>query len=193
MYTTEQNKRLIEKYPYLMPINLWTLEPVKDYEFDYIRGDHELPDGFMRCFLLYCKAIRPGLIEADFIDKFKFSQIKEKYNRLVMYNCGYPEAIDDFEGIYSRLSYHICQICGKSATVESQGWLASYCDDCIKQFRDQERWEPIEPDFTLRYQRYNKETDKFDNFEVDCLPAWEEYLKCVEMSDEEFVNYLLED
>ena len=58
MYTVEQNKKLIEKFPYLMPINLWTLEPVKDYDFDYIRGDYELPDGFMRCFLLYCKARR---------------------------------------------------------------------------------------------------------------------------------------
>ena len=50
-FTMEQNKALIEHFPYLQPRSLWTDEIAPDYSYDHIRGQWELPDGWGRLFL----------------------------------------------------------------------------------------------------------------------------------------------
>ena len=57
--TVEQNKKLVEKFPYLIPTNIWTGEVVDNYDYSYNEGECDLPIGWHRLFLLYCKNIRP--------------------------------------------------------------------------------------------------------------------------------------
>ena len=75
--TVEQRKKLIELYPYLQPRNLWTDKVSEDYDYSYIRGEHELPEGWIRLFFLYCKNLRSKLVETNTLDKFRFSQLKK--------------------------------------------------------------------------------------------------------------------
>ena len=93
LFTPEQNKKLIEIYPYLQPRNVWTDKIPEDYDYSYIRGDKEVPDGWLRLFLLYCKAIRPALVNDSYLEQFRFSQVKEKYGSMRLYDFGAPKEV----------------------------------------------------------------------------------------------------
>lgn len=129
MGTIEENKKLIERYPFLQPHNVWIDKISEDYDYGYTILD-EVEDGWQELFLQMCEEIREPLIEANYLDKFRFSQIKEKYGSLRMYNFGAPEAVHNIINKYERLSTRICVRCGKTATKISQGWICPYCDDC---------------------------------------------------------------
>ena len=81
--TSEQRKQLIDLYPYLQPCNLWTGKISEDYDYIYIREEHEIPEGWIRLFFLYCKNLRSRLVGTETIDKFRFSQLKERYSGIV--------------------------------------------------------------------------------------------------------------
>ena len=89
------NKELIKNMPYLQPRNVWTDEIPKDYDYEYIRGEHELPEGWFSLFLDMCKDIRKPLEKSSYLNKFRFTQIKEKYGSLRVYNNGCPEEVHD--------------------------------------------------------------------------------------------------
>ena len=139
--TREKIKELIEKYPFLLPRNVWTDKVSEDYDYTYIRGIGELPDGWGKLFLQMCEDIRQPLINADYLEKFRFSQIKEKYNRMECYNFGAPEEVHNIISKYSAMAKYVCTNCGKPATCETQDYIASFCDDCWK---DIARHEPTE-------------------------------------------------
>lgn len=131
MSTVEENKRLIERYPFLQPRNVFTDKIPENYDYSWTRAD-EVEDGWRELFLQMCEEIREPLIEANYLDKFRFSQIKEKYGTLRMYNFGAPEKVHDIIYKYENLSGRTCVHCGKPATKISQGYILPYCDDCAK-------------------------------------------------------------
>ena len=49
MRSVEENKKLIEKYPFLMPRNVWTDELLKDYDYSFTLYD-EMPKGWADAF-----------------------------------------------------------------------------------------------------------------------------------------------
>lgn len=197
--TVEQNKKLVEKFPYLIPTNIWTGEVVDNYDYSYIEGVCDLPVGWHRLFLLYCKNIRPLLEKFDYIDKYRFSQIKEKYGSMRLYDNGYPTDcnVDELNRIYEHLSTYTCEDCGKPAKYETPGWITELCESCYKvsyqsqYVEDKTKNKIRRKDFTVRLIRFS--TDGTINIRYDSKPYWEEYLKCRRMSDSEFVDYLLED
>ena len=142
--TQEEIKKLVERYPYLLPRNVFTGEVPEDYDYTYIRGIGEIPAGWNKLFLQMCEDIRQPLIDAGYLDEFQFSQIKEKWNRLECYNFGAPEVVHDIIDKYSVMASYVCTHCGKPATYETQGWIASFCDDCWKDFVRHEDVEKIE-------------------------------------------------
>ena len=89
--TKEENKVLIERMPYLMPRNVFTDKIVDNYDYEYIRGEYELPDGWFRLFLQMREDIREPLKKADQLDSFRFSQIKEEWGVMECYNFGAPK------------------------------------------------------------------------------------------------------
>lgn len=125
-----KNKELIERYPFLQPRNIWTDQIPEGFNYNYTRLD-EIPDGWKVAFgLRLCEELRAALIEEDYLDKFRFSQIKEKYGRLCLYNFGASEKVHKILHKYEKLSKTTCILCGAPATKISRGWISPYCDDC---------------------------------------------------------------
>ena len=126
------NKALIEDMPYLQPRNVWTDEIPKDYDYEYIRGEHELPEGWFNLFLDMCADIKKPLEKSGHLDSFRFTQIKEKFGSLRAYNNGCTEEVDDILLKYERISRFTCNKCGRLATKESRGYILPYCKHCAK-------------------------------------------------------------
>lgn len=170
--TQEERKKLCEEMPYLIPRNDWTGELLEDYDYSYINGEHDLPSGWFDFFLQMCRDIREPLIKDNCLDKFRFTQIKEKYNTMRCYNFGASREVLDIIDKYEYASTYLCQKCGKKATKETQGWFASYCDDCCSS-----NWktEPIEYNPIAHYRRFSTEGTK--DFYVDCSDILDKYWK----------------
>ena len=138
--TTEENKALCEKYPFLK----WHGNPLymgysEDEEPNYkYTWEDELPDGWRKAF---CPQIwdelKAILEKADFVNDFRFMQIKEKWGTLRLYSGGVPdsifEEICDWESKYDKLSSEVCINCGKPATRMTLGWINFVCEDCLKE------------------------------------------------------------
>lgn len=129
--TKEETKKLVERYPYLLPYNVWTGKVPEEYDYSYT-FPLEIPDGWMKLFLQMCEDIRQPLIDAGRIDDFRFLQVKEKYNHLTVYFNGAPDEVCEIIDKYSTMSRYVCTRCGKPAVYETLGYIASYCEDCWK-------------------------------------------------------------
>lgn len=189
--TKEQRKQLIEIYPYLQPRNLWTGDVTEYYDYGHIRGEYELPDGWLRLFFLYCKNLRPCLLEEGMLDKFRFSQLKEKYGRMCLYNFGIPRKgnAEILTTLYESYSTQICCVCGKPARYKSLGWIDPWCEDCID--RCSYTKTKIYTRSQMCIERYNPEKDCTEYIHYSFRKLAKEYKTCLSMSDEEFYNYLI--
>ena len=127
------NKKLIERYPFLIPRNAWTGKIVDNYDHEYTELD-EMPMGWRRAFgLMMIEEIREELIKHDFLYKYRIMQIKEKYGSLRWYDAGYPadSKIHDIIAKYERISEHVCIVCGKpDVPMIKSGWISPYCKKC---------------------------------------------------------------
>ena len=128
--TKEQRKKLTELYPFLIPRNVFTDEIPENYDYDYIRGEGEIPFGWRRLFFMYCKKIRPILSEYNLLDNYRFNQLKEKYGTLRIYDNAAPAKIHILNSLYSCFANYICQRCGQFANFETSGWVESICENC---------------------------------------------------------------
>lgn len=174
--TQEEIKKLIERYPFLLPRNVWTDEVDEDYDYSYI-FPLEIPEGWYKLFLQLCEDIRQPLIDANYLDKFRLLQVKEKFNRLEVYNQGVPEAasvVQDIIDKYSMMACYICTVCGKPATFETNGYIASYCDDCWKDYvrHDKGEWIKFESEYKVRGWKSGESYEKTISFEDE----WNRYL-----------------
>ena len=176
--TIEQNKRLVDRYPFLLPRNVWTDLLPDDYDYSYIRGVEEVPKGWERLFLQLCEDIRQPLIDANFLEKFRFTQIKEKYNSLECYNNGAPEKVHEIINKYSVMAGYICTVCGKPATFETYGYIESYCDECKNKYAQNRRGKQIkfQPEYKVVGFRNGANYEKTVSFEDE----WNRYIKSLE-------------
>lgn len=194
--TVDEIKRLAKKYPYLRPTSMWTGMPIEDWDYTYINGVGDLPKGWERLFLLFCKHLRDELEKFNFVDKFSFCQIKEKYGSMRCYNNGYPKEsiVTELDYIFEHLSTYICERCGKPAKYETHGWIGQYCENCFKKFNETEYAENPN-NCKMKRRKFVITVKGWAN--GSCYtkkyyskPYWEEYLKCIKMTDEEFLNYI---
>ena len=157
----EYNKALCEEFPFLIPSNRWSgikiteaqnggywpgsPDDIPNYDYTYTELD-DMPTGWRLAFGLdMCREIKEELIKFDYLDKYRITQIKEKYGSLRWYCGGYPRdsKIDEIISKYERLSYYTCIGCGKPAKWVSIGWISPWCDDCKHKYND-DRYVPIE-------------------------------------------------
>lgn len=141
--TIERNKELVERHPYLLPRNVWTDEVAEDYDYSYINGIGEIPQGWNKLFLQMCEDIREPLTEAGYLEKFRFTEIKEKYGAMCCYHSGAPEKVCEIISKYEHISKYVCTCCGRPATYETSEYIASFCDDCWKDYTRHEKGEFI--------------------------------------------------
>ena len=130
MMIKQRNKELIEKYPFLLPRNAWTGEPIEDYDYSYTELDN-MPTGWR---IAFGEQLCAELMEAlgDDVKDYFIEQIKEKYGELRWYSNWGSEKIYDIIDKYTHLSRRICIKCGAPATKISLGWISPYCDECAK-------------------------------------------------------------
>lgn len=135
--TPEENKKLIEECPFLLPRNRWTDEVDDDYDYTHTELDN-LPCVWCAAFgMEMVKELKAILESVGFTGKYRIVQIKEKYGGLRWYDNGIPkeaaEAYDKWLDKYRKLAAHTCIVCGARATKISVGWYAPYCDKCAEQ------------------------------------------------------------
>lgn len=187
--TTEQVKRLTDKYPYLLPRNVWTGKVVEGYKYDYVVGQHELPDGWFRLFLMYCKDLKPYLDKANYTDKFRFSQLKEKWGLMEMYNFGEPRDCN-LTLLYTHYSKYVCQRCGKPSSRYTIGWVSYFCKACasrVKPYKVKMLWKKPMTFKTTLYNNGKKSHPRYDMTSIH-----KRYMHCLKMYDEQFIEYILE-
>ena len=175
--TQEKIKELVERFPFLLPRNVWTDEVDEDYDYSYL-FPLEIPSGWTRLFLQLCEDIRQPLIDADYLDKFRLLQVKEKFNRLEVYHQGVPAAasiVEEIIGKYSMMAGYVCCVCGKPATFETSGYIASYCDDCWKDYarHDKGEWLKFKPNYIVRGWANGDWYERLVSFEDE----WNRYVK----------------
>lgn len=138
--TEEENKKLCAKYPFLAwygdPLYTgYTEEGEPDYSFTW---EDELPEGWRKAF---CPKMWDELKEIlerhNYLNKFRFTQIKEKWGALRIYDSGAPEEaydeIEDWEAKYEKLSEEVCINCGKPSKYMTLGWITFVCEGCAKE------------------------------------------------------------
>ena len=127
------NKKLIKKYPFLLPKNVWTGEDLEDYDYSWTLLD-EVPKGWRITIMpIFLEDLRKELIKFDYLDKYYITQIKEKYGELRWYDSGYPEGskVEDIVEIYCYLSGNVCIKCGKpDVPMINDSWISPYCLNC---------------------------------------------------------------
>ena len=188
-FTCEQRRKLIEIYPYLKPRNVWNDEEITDYDYSWMNGEADLPKDWIRLFLMYVKEIRPYLDRNGLVNRYRFSQIKEKYNTMRMYDFGAPSHVHQLNTIYDCFARYVCQNCGELATLETQGYYASYCEECEKMFADDCQIEKLElPNFCVT-ERWNNGNTYETHYSYKSL--YKRYLNIKDMTDEEFYNYMI--
>lgn len=130
-----ENKKLIERYPFLLPRHRLTGVCPTDYDFRYTELD-AMPDGWRIAFGEdICKEIMEELILKDCVDTYRIMQIKEKYGELRWYSQGGTERIyKEIVPKYEKLSMRTCIKCGQPATLISTGWIAPWCNMCADKF-----------------------------------------------------------
>jgi hypothetical protein len=138
--TEEENKKLCAKYPFLAwygdPLYTgYTEEGEPDYSFTW---EDELPEGWRKAFCpKMWDELKEILEKHNYLDKFRFVQIKEKWGALRIYDNGAPEEvydeIEDWEAKYEKLSEEVCINCGKPSKYVTLGWITFVCEDCAKE------------------------------------------------------------
>ena len=127
-----KNKKLVKLHPYLLPRSVWTSKVVKGYDYTWTEYDC-LGKGWKIGFgKLLLEDLRESCLKTDYLDKLQFSQIKEKYGSLRMYNFGAPQEVYDVIQKYEFISQYICWYCGspEATIVDDYGWYLPVCKCC---------------------------------------------------------------
>ena len=159
------NKALCERYPFLIPRNVWTDSIVEDYNYEFTELDSlieitdyynlsifmttrgeifteldGMPDGWRKAFgIQFMEELREELIKVNNLNTFRIIQIKEKFGGLRFYINGAPpnSKIYDIIDKYEDLSFEICEFCGAPGKTEDyQGWLFTWCKNCKNKIKN---------------------------------------------------------
>lgn len=182
--TSEKIKELVKKYPYLRPKNIWTGEDVEFYDYSYYEGQYELPVGWSRLFLLYCKSIRSLLQSYNYINIFRFSQIKEKNGRMCLYSMGYPSPLSDITTLYESFSKYVCPHCGRIVSDKTKR-----CVCLCSSYNHMEKLSGKEHYKYATIYKYHKGSCYKTCYSYKSMK--QEFKFVSNMTDEEFIDYII--
>lgn len=121
------NAFLFIKYPFLQPRNVWTGK--KYWDFNKLEN---IPAGWRKAFGKQLRNdLRKALIKDGILHDFHFTQIKEKYGELCLYNNSTGEATEYVIRHYEELSKCYCINCGKPVRYMTTGWIMYLCGECF--------------------------------------------------------------
>ena len=138
-----KNKKLCKRYPFLI-VRDWRDEPI-GYEFTYL---DDMPTGWRKAFgIKMCEEIRQVLVKANYLNKYRIAQVKEKFGQLRWYDNGVPSSIyEELQDIiykYEEISERTCICCGRPATKISLGWISPFCDECAEKLNERVQFKEI--------------------------------------------------
>lgn len=127
----EYNKKLIERYPFLLPRNRFTDKVPEDYDYSWTELD-ALSIGWRKSFgEMMCEDIKQALLEDDLLNNFRIDDIKEKFGYMHFYHHGGNKKVNDIIEAYAHASDNICMCCGKPDTGKTKGyWIYPICKKC---------------------------------------------------------------
>ena len=115
------------KYPFWRMRNIWT---GKSAGYMYTWYD-DIPKGWRKAFgKQLSKDLKTALKKNGELFSFRFSQIKEKWGELCLYNEGGSKEILDLISYYEHLSICYCINCGRPARYISNGYVGYWCEKC---------------------------------------------------------------
>jgi len=132
----KRNKALCNRYPFLIPVNDFTGEPPKNYNYEWTELDN-IPSGWRKAFgLQMVQEIGEELKKFDYLEEYSILQIKEKFGMLRWYDAGYPKdsKVGEIIDKYEELSGRTCLVCGKPGKIVGKYWLNCLCPKCEVRF-----------------------------------------------------------
>jgi hypothetical protein len=64
--------------------------------------------------------------------QFRFTQVKEKFGTLRLYNAGFDDYTDGVVEMAESMSAVTCEQCGDPGTQNKDGWISTLCEGCRK-------------------------------------------------------------
>ena len=181
--TVDMRKKLVAKYPFLMPRHPFTNVPIPNYDYSFIEGEYNLPEGWFVLFLQCCEDIYKVLNKIGYVDEFYFVQIKEKWGRMTLYCHGATKEIEDIVDKYGFLSLQVCSVCGHPASVMTYGHVRPFCSKCVLKYDmyiDDAELIGVKTSYTRSLWEKGVTTEQ----EVDCTEEWSRYLERIGYKDE---------
>lgn len=181
----EEMRVLLQKYPFLVRVNLADLKPIYDTEKENIDNNwYKDWDGmgWEEVWKKYLKHLFEWYDQQseDVKKSFRFADVKEKFGELRIYTLGIHDG--DLEWIAEWLSTVTCQYCGKVTKDEEDprlfkiwrtgGWITNMCEECAKKHQK----EMVERDQldslmvkvrNFGYRQYNKDGVRFVRYADD--------------------------
>lgn len=178
--TKKRNRKLISRYPFLLPRNRWSDKVSKDYDYLYTEL-YAMPDGWRKAFgKLLLEELREELVKYNYLYEYRIVQIKEKYGALCWYSGLAVGKCFEIVHKYERLSENICIDCGQPdvPALNYFGWTTPLCKKCYEERlrRLRHTWKPTK---TYEELHFYKDDGPMDN------PKLME-----NMSEEDKIDYL---
>lgn len=72
---------------------------------------------------------KSSLYNKDYVP-VKFTQVKEKFGGLRVYNSGGDEFVRGLISMAEAISYFTCESCGNKGKPNQKGWITVLCENC---------------------------------------------------------------
>lgn len=124
------NRKLLAKYPILMPHYFDFVDKEERYDYSYTMLDMVCV-GWKDIFLETCDQIQKHLTEKGFpLNGFWFEEIKEKWGSLRIYAEGGDAETDNMIEELETRSMLFCPSCGKPSKYVTSGYVLYLCPEC---------------------------------------------------------------
>lgn len=177
--TRIENKKLINEYPFLVPLDFFTGKRVEDITYDTTILD-DMPIGWKKAFgKLLCEDLKNALIKTNCLENYDILQVKEKYGSLRWYDNAQNDEIRDVIEKYEYISHFVCVECGKiNVPTINEGWIMPLCEGCYNRNANRKKKHGLESDYqkaicsdakmntTFEIKKYSKNGDEIIKY--DC-------------------------
>ena len=165
-----KNKKLVKKYPWLAPKNVWTGQIPSNYDYSFINWG--CSEGWDKAFgKMYMEELGDAIEKAGMRNTFQILQIKEKFGQLRLYCGGATDEIHNIINKYELLSERICYYCGKpEVPMIDTGWVLPQCFDCYAKlyFRRVNWHNKTYPDKPVAPLSMDEIREDYEKYIADC-------------------------
>ena len=136
-----KNKKLVKKYYWLVPRNVWSGKILDNYDYTWI--DWGCSPGWEKAYgKMYMEELGAEIKRIK-QKNFMILQEKEKFGQHRLYTIGSSEKAQEIIDKYVTISEHICYFCGRPDTpMTDMGWILPVCPKCYeKKWRRNSKYE----------------------------------------------------